>query len=237
MQCVSDRLAPELVTATAALLRAAGCEVDIPQDQHCCGLPAIDAGDDDSARRMARQTLATLEGTDDIVTPALSCAIAMLHDYERLFAEEPASLARTRELQGRVHDLTAYLSGPARLPDGSLASEDGRPVAVDRFCQGANTLGRGDALERLVTALTGVEVVPLEEAEMCCGFGGSTSFAAPELSAGVLKRKLDNVRRSGAQVLLTDNPGCLLHIRGGADAAGLELEIQHVAEYLAARLP
>ena len=237
MQCVSDRLAPEVVLATADLLRAAGCEVDVPEAQHCCGLPALDSGDDANARRMARQTLETLEGTDDVVTPAPSCAIAMLHDYERLFEHEPVWAERARRLAGRVYDLTGYLAGPARLPDGSLARGDRRPVAIDRFCQGANVLGRGDTLDTLVRGLTGAAVVPLEEAEVCCGFGGSTSIAAPGLSAGVLARKLDNVAGSGGRVLLTDNPGCLLHLRGGADAADLDVEVMHVAEYLAARLP
>ena len=237
MQCVSDRLAPQVVLATADLLRAAGCEVDIPEEQHCCGLPAIDSGDDHNGRRMARQTLETFTGVDDIVTPAPSCAIAMLHDYERLFEDEPVWQERARQLAGRVYDLTAYLAGPARLPDGTLARGDTRPVAIDRFCQGANILGRGDTLDTLVRGLTGANIVPLAEAEVCCGFGGSTSLAAPDLSAGVLERKLDNVRASGGRVLLTDNPGCLLHLRGGADAARLDVEVLHVAAYLAARLP
>ncbi|MDA0352772.1 MAG: LUD domain-containing protein [Chloroflexi bacterium] len=237
MQCVSDRVAPEVVLATADLLRAAGCEVDIPEAQHCCGLPAIDSGDDANARRMARQTLEVLAGADDVVTPAPSCAIAMLHDYERLFEDEPVWQERARRLSGRVYDLTGYLVGPARLPDGVLARGDTRPVAIDRFCQGANVLGRGDTLETLVRGLTGANVVPLDEAEVCCGFGGSTSLLAPDLSRGVLERKLDNVRASGARVLLTDNPGCLLHLGGGADAADMDVTVMHVAEYLAARLP
>lgn len=237
MQCVSDRLAPEVVLATAALLRAAGCEVDVPDAQHCCGLPALDSGDDTNARRMARQTLETLEGTDDVVTPAPSCAIAMLHDYERLFEDEPVWAERARQLSGRVYDLAGYLAGPARLPVGSLARGDRRPVAIDRFCQGANVLERGATLDGLVRGLTGANIVPMDEAEVCCGFGGSTSLAAPGLSAGVLERKLENVRASGGRVLLTDNPGCLLHLRGGADAADLDVEVMHVAVYLAARLP
>jgi iron-sulfur cluster protein len=241
LQCVSDRLTPEVAVATADLLRAAGCIVVVPDEQHCCGLPAIDGGDDANARRMARHTLEVLGATSDdpgdIVTPAPSCAIAMLHDYERLFAGDPIWTARARALQGRVYDLTEYLAGPARLPNGSLARGDGDPVAIDHFCQGANTLGRGDTLDQLVRGLTGIQIVPLAEAEVCCGFGGSTSLAAPELSQGILERKLDNVSASGARILLTDNPGCLLHLRGGTDAAHLPVEVQHVAEYLAARLP
>jgi len=241
LQCISDRLAPEVAVASADLIRAAGCEVVVPDEQHCCGLPAIDSGDDDNARRMARHTLEVLGATNeepgDIVTPSPSCAIAMLHDYERLFEGDPIWAARARALQGRVYDLTDYLVGPARLPNGSLARGDAGPVAIDRFCQSANILGRGDTIDELVRGLTGAQIVPLQEAEVCCGFGGSTSLAAPDLSHGVLDRKLDSVRASGAHVLLTDNTGCLLHLRGGTDAAHLPIQVQHVAEYLAARLP
>ncbi len=237
LQCVADRAAPEVPVAAARLLRASGATVTVPAAQHCCGLPAFDAGDWGAARRMARATIAALEGEDDVVTPAPSCVVAMLHEYARLFAEEPAWRDRAARLAGRVHDLTSYLAGPARLPDAALAGRPGGPVAVDRFCQGANMLGAGDRLERLLRDVAGTEVVPLAEAEVCCGFGGSTSLSAPEVAARILERKLDNVRASGATTLVTDNPGCLLHLRGGADAAGLGLRVVHVAEYLAERLP
>ncbi|MSQ42258.1 MAG: 4Fe-4S dicluster domain-containing protein [Dehalococcoidia bacterium] len=237
LQCVADRLAPEVPVAAAALLRAAGAEVIVPPDQHCCGLPAFDAGDHDAARRMARATIEALDGTDDIVTAAPSCVVMMLHDYARLFAGDPAWQARALGLAGRVHDLAGYLAGPARLPAGTLAAGDRAPVTVHRFCQGSHLLHAEDRLERLIADLCGVEVVPLAEAEVCCGFGGATSLAAPELAAGVLARKLANVGASGARVLVTDNPGCVLHLRGGAHAAGLAIRTLHVAEYLAARLP
>ena len=98
-------------------------------------------------------------------------------------------------------------------------------------------LGAGDRLERLIRDVCGIEPVPLAEAEVCCGFGGSTSVTAPEVSAGILARKLENVAASGARVLVTDNPGCVLHLRGGVDAAGLDVRVMHVAEFLAERLP
>ncbi|MEX2178340.1 MAG: (Fe-S)-binding protein, partial [Gemmatimonadaceae bacterium] len=195
-------------------------------------------------RHMARATIAALDGHDDVVTPAPSCVVAMLHEYETLFADDPAWRGRAAQLAGRVHDLVGYLSTTARLPDGALArgarapggGSAGRKVAVHRFCQGSNMLGAGDRLERLIADLCEVEVVPLAEAEVCCGFGGSTSLTAPEVSRGILERKLENVAASGAQVLVTDNPGCVLHLRGGADASGSRIRVVHAAEFLAARL-
>ena len=237
LQCLTDRLAPEFAVASAELLRAAGARVVVPMEQHCCGLPAFDAGDWESARRMARDTIEALEGEDDIVTPAPSCVSAMVHDYERLFRDEPAWLERARRLATRVHDLTSYLSGPARLPNGALAAGDPSPVTVHRFCQGSTMLDSGSRLEDLVTGLCGVRVEPLPEASVCCGFGGSTSLARPQVSAGILQRKLASADETGVRTLLTDNPGCVLHMRGGAHSSGRELRVLHIVEYLAARLP
>jgi L-lactate dehydrogenase complex protein LldF len=236
LQCLTDRLAPSIAVSTVALLRATGAEVLVPAAQHCCGLPAFDAGDWDTARRMARHTIEALEGESDVVTPAPSCLAAMIHDYPQLFADDPAWQARARRLAERTHDLTSYLSNPTRLADGSLLVGDPAPVTVDRFCQGANLLGRGDDVERLLTRLCGIEPVPLDEAEVCCGFGGSTSLVAPEVAAGILSRKLSRVAETGAKILISDNPGCVLHLRGGVGASGGEIQVLHVAEYLASRL-
>ncbi|MSQ42139.1 MAG: 4Fe-4S dicluster domain-containing protein [Dehalococcoidia bacterium] len=246
LQCVADRLLPEIDVASARLLRAAGVQVDVPASQHCCGLVAFDAGDWAAARRMARATIEAFEGTGDagdtgdaltdVVTPAPSCAAAIRHDYERLFADDPAWLERARRLAGRVQDLASYLDGPARLPAGSLTGGAPGAVAVHRFCQSATRLGAGDRVERLLRDLCGVETRPVAGGA-CCGFGGLTSLGAPELSALVLERKLDAAEETGASVLVTDNPGCLLQLRGGVDASGLSLRVQHLAEYLAERLP
>ena len=107
---------------------------------------------------------------------------------------------------------------------------------MHRFCHATNTLGRSDVIEGLIERLCDVEIVPLPEGEVCCGFGGSTSVVAPEMSVGVLARKLSNVASTGVRTLVTDNPGCILHLRGGADAARFDIQVLHVAEYLAARI-
>ncbi len=237
LQCISDRMAPEIPLAAIEVLRAAGADVRIPSSQHCCGLPAFDAGDHDNARRMAKTTIVALEGSDDIVTPAPSCVVAILHEYESLFVGDPGWQRRAQVMRERVYDLVGYLTGPGRLPDGALADGPIEAVAVHRFCQGSNMLNAGDRLERLLRDVAGVEVVPLYEAEVCCGFGGSTSVRAPEISAGILARKLANIDAAAAPILVTDNPGCVIHLRGGVDAADGSVRVMHVAEYLASRLP
>ncbi|MFA9446717.1 LUD domain-containing protein [Egicoccus sp. AB-alg6-2] len=238
LQCLADRLAPEVPVAAATLLRAAGAQVLVRREQHCCGLPAYDAGEQDVARSMLRQTLDVLEGADDVVTPASSCLAMLCHDAPRLLRDDAGHRQRADQLAGRVHDLVGYLTeGPGRLPAGSLDDGDRTPVTVHRFCQASNTLGREDVVERFLEEVAGVSVVPLPEAGTCCGFGGSTSVRNPRLAAGILDRKLACVDETQAHVLITDNPGCLLHLRGGLDASGRTVRAVHLAEYLAGRLP
>jgi L-lactate dehydrogenase complex protein LldF len=241
LQCMADRVAPSIPLSAARLLRAAGAEVTVPRRQHCCGLVAFDAGDWDGARRMAKATIRSLEDAatagDHVVTPAPSCVVAMTQEYPRLFAHDPDWERRAGRLAGRVYDLVSYMAGPARLPTGVLAAGDRRPVTVHRFCQSGTMLGQSDEMADLIEDLCGVEILPLPEVEMCCGFGGSTSLLRPDTAKGILQRKLDCVRRTGASLLVTDNPGCVLHLRGGADAAGEPVQVLHLAEYLAARIP
>ena len=236
-QCLADRILPDTVDATARLIEAGGGAVHIPEDQHCCGLPAFDAGDWSTARRMAQQTVEALEDSNHaIVSPAVSCVIAMQDHWPQLFADDSEWLARAEAVSARIHDLADWLDGPGRLPDGCLEGASG-DWAAHRFCQSSN---RGDSfanIDQLVQRLTGKNGLPLEEASVCCGFGGLTSLAAPEIGEGILERKLDCVAESGCGTLITNNPGCVIHLRAGAAAQGKPHDTLHYAEFLAARLP
>ena len=232
IQCVTDRFAPEQAFAAVRLLQACGARVLVPSTQHCCGLPQLDSGDKRGARRLAKQTIAALESVqaDYIVTAATSCAVAVAHDYLHLFADEPAWAARAQRLAERTMDVLSFVERVASPPPISSGSR--RAVTYHSFCQSTNVLGIADVGPRLL-GLAGVPVVELPEATVCCGFGGATSIQYPEVGRGIVERKLENVRSTGAEVLCTDNPGCILHLRGAAAAAGDRLDVRHVAEVLA----
>jgi Fe-S oxidoreductase len=247
LQCVADRVAPDIALDTARVLRRLGAEVVVPRAQHCCGLPAYDLGDWDGARRLARQTVEVLESTDGpIVTPASSCVAAVAHDYDRLFADDEPWAIRAQAVASRMHTLAGFLDttgalDAARSPDtagpgtGADDPDAAGPerVTVHRFCQSTNVLGAGAVVEQTIERATGDATTPLHECETCCGFGGSTSMLRPDVAAGVLARKLACVAETGAAVLVTDNPGCVLHLRGGVAAAGMDVDVRHLAEHLA----
>ena len=240
VQCLTDRLYPAMGEATIAVLRACGAEVTCPAAQHCCGLPAIDSGDKAIARTMARQTIKVLETGDPdyVVSGAASCVAAIVHDYPHLFADDPLWLVRAERLASKTLDLVSFVQDVAKLPPGCLAHrENSEPITYHFFCQSAHVLKLGDRPYRVLREVCGLEVRDLPEAGVCCGFGGSVSFERPDMAKHILQRKLENVDSTGARVLVNDNPGCIMHLRGGADATGRDLRVLHIAEVLAAGLP
>jgi Fe-S oxidoreductase len=238
VQCLTDWLYPEMGQAIVEILRSLGAEVVFPRAQHCCGLPAIDGGEPRSARRMARHTIGILEScqADFILTGGTSCAIAMTHDYGHLFRDDPSWQIRSSRMKDRIFDFTSFMLQVARLPNGCLADHDPRPTAVHYFCQSYNILGFRDGPHALLRDVCGYNLVPLFEANVCCGFGGSVSFLRPELTSHILARKLDSVNESGAALLITDNPGCIMNLRGGVAARGWQVEVMHTAEAVAERV-
>src|SRR5262249_14767090 len=217
VQCISDHFAPEQAAAAVRVLRACGARVVVPRGQHCCGLPAHDAGDAARARAMARQTIVTLEAVpaDWIVTAAASCAIVLQHDYTELLADDPDWRERAEAIAARTLDLVSFLDRVAKLPAGALARSAASapgPLTYHSFCQSTNVLGIAETAPRLLWEVCGLAVRDLPEGTVCCGFGGSTSLDHPEVAREIAARKLDNVASTGAAVLVTDNPGCLLHL-------------------------
>jgi len=238
IQCFTDRLFPEMAEATVRVLQACGAHVVVPTSQHCCGLPAFDSGDWPRAKTMAKATIEGLEAAqaDWIVTAGASCAVAITHDYHQLFADEPDWLARAEALAERTRDLTSFLTTVARMPEGALSVPGGEPVTYHNFCQSHNVLGLKEEPRDLIERVMGLEIVELPEAAVCCGFGGSVSADYPELSEQILARKLENVDQTGVRTLVTDNPGCIMHLRGGMDASGRAIRVLHLAELLDERL-
>ncbi len=236
--CMTDRLYPEQGEAIVAALRALGARVVHPARLHCCGLPANNSGDDRHARWMARHTIRALERVraDAIVSGSASCVATLTQDYLHLFRDEPTWRARAAKLAARVHDFTSFLDAVADLPAGSLATEEPTVVAYHDSCQGLNALGLREEPRRILRDVLGCDVRELAESTLCCGFGGSFSFEYPEVAERLMNRKLADAEGTGAPVLVTDNQGCIMHLRGGCDAAKRSLRVRHLAELVAERL-
>jgi Fe-S oxidoreductase len=189
---------------------------------------------------MALQTMTRLESieADYIVSGSASCVAMMAQDYLHLFRNDPAPLRRAEAIAAKVMDFTSFLVSVAKLPAGSLAAPDGasRTVTYHDSCQGLNALGLKDEPRELIEQVMGDTIAELAENTLCCGFGGSFSFEYPDVAERLMDRKLNNAEATGAPVIVTDNQGCIMHLRGGIDASGRRLAVRHIAELLAERI-
>ena len=231
--CIVDHFLPNAGFAAARVLQALGADVHIVEGRRCCGLPHMNSGDRQNARTMAKEMIAALERVqaDRLVAPSSSCAITMAQDYERILADEPEWAERARRLGRRIVAFTRFARDLA-IDRGATGRPLGIRATYHDACQSANVLGLHDEPRELLRRVAGVQITEMAESSVCCGFGGTFSFEHPDVANFVLETKLANIAATGAEVVITDNPGCLTHLRGGLDARGQRVKVRHIAEVL-----
>jgi L-lactate dehydrogenase complex protein LldE len=215
--CLGDLVFPEAVADADALLREAGFEVEFPAAQVCCGQPAFNSGHRAAARRVARTLVKAFSRTAPVVVPSGSCAAMVSQRLPELLGVEPFE----------VWELSAFLDRAGFRP---ARRNEGRRVAYHDSCHMLRELRVVEPPRRLLEA-SGAEVVPLERPDLCCGFGGTFAVRQPEVSLAMADDKLGEA--GGAGVLVTADPGCLVHLRGRAEHAGAPVRVVHLASALA----
>jgi L-lactate dehydrogenase complex protein LldE len=233
--CLVNVFRPAIAEASVALLRAAGCEVQVPLNQSCCGQPGYNAGAIDAARPIARRMIETFEGFDYVVAPSGSCAGMIAHHYPRLFEHDAAWHARALALAARTHEITQFLADVMGFVAAPADGAHGRAPCYHDSCAGLREMGVR-AQPRTLLAAAGVSVREMQGTEVCCGFGGSFCVKMPDISLAMADEKLAHAQDAGADMLVGGDLGCLLHLCGRAQASGKELEFRHVVELLANRL-
>jgi L-lactate dehydrogenase complex protein LldE len=238
--CVIDMMAPQAGVDAIELIRTAGIEVEFPQDQGCCGQPAYSSGYTDEARRVARAQLGLFPQPWPIVVPSGSCAGMMVHHWPRLFADDAVAAARARDIASRVVEWSAFvreLPGLAELRAQVPATA--LKVALHTSCSARREMGTHVPSEALLRALPGVEVVPPARVAECCGFGGTFSARHPAISGAMVNDKIDALRDTGAEVVVSADCGCLLNIHHAAElrrSAGEKLpRCVHLASFVRER--
>jgi Fe-S oxidoreductase len=193
----------------------------------------MNSGDRQNARMMAKEMIAALERVqaDYLVAPSSSCAITMAQDYERILADEPEWAERAHRLGERIVSFTRFAYNLA-IDRGTTGRHLAIRATYHDACQSANVLGLHDEPRELLRRVAGVELTEMADSAVCCGFGGTFSFEHPDVANFVLETKLANIAATGADVVITDNPGCLTHLRGGLDARNQRVKVRHIADVL-----
>jgi glycolate oxidase iron-sulfur subunit len=232
--CVQDALFPEVNAATARVLAAEGCDVIIPRGQGCCGALSQHVGREGEASRFARALIERFEaaGVDHIVVNAAGCGSAM-KDYAHLLRDDPGYAARAQAFVERTRDVSELLveRGPvARRHPLDLT------IAYHDACHLGHAQGVRSQPRELLRAIPGLTLTEIAEADLCCGSAGIYNLLNPEPATELGDRKAHNVLATGASVLVTANPGCLMQIAASTRRLGGQLMLAHTVTVLDASI-
>lgn len=226
--CVADVMFRHTHWATARVLQQNGCDVVVPRDQGCCGAIHFHGGASDPARELADKNLAALSAADydAIVVNVAGCG-SMLKDYGHHWHDEHQ---RQREqFAAKVKDINEFLDELGLVPPGG---EILLTATYHDACHLLHAQKVREAPRELLKQIPGLKLVELPETELCCGAAGTYNLTQPGMSARLSRRKLENIRRTGAQAVLTANAGCLLQIAREARNQGEPLMILHPMDLL-----
>ena len=233
--CLVDVMRPEIGFSTVKLLEAAGCEVVVPEGQTCCGQPAYSGGNKVAARELAEKFLDEFEGFDYIVIPSGSCGGTIKTHYDDILAGEPALLERLASVKSRVYELTDFLVNVVKLeklPAPAAGSFKGT-VTYHDSCSGLRELGVQRQPRELLAKREGVELKEMDQARVCCGFGGTFAVKYGDISTAIVDDKCANIHASGADAVVLGDLGCMLNIEGRLRRTGdNKTRVLHVAQVL-----
>jgi L-lactate dehydrogenase complex protein LldE len=229
--CLVDLYRPSVGFAAVKLLEQAGCSVEVPAAQACCGQPAYNSGDRADAQAIARQVIAAFEPYDHVVAPSGSCA-GMIHaHYAALLADDAVWRERAEKLAARTHELISFLVDVCGVT--RVAASFGGKVTYHDSCSGLRELGVKQQPRQLLDSVAGLQRTELPGADVCCGFGGTFCVKYPEISDKMVREKTADIAATGADLVLAGDMGCLLNIAGKLSREGRKTQARHVAEVLA----
>jgi L-lactate dehydrogenase complex protein LldE len=216
--CFNDTLFPNTGKAVVELLERLGCEVDVPLEQTCCGQMHFNSGYADEGLALARRFERVFADCDAIVSPSASCT-GMVRDH-------------CPQIAGRVHELTEFLVDTLGVVD--VGASFPHRVTLHPTCHSLRVLHLGDRPLRLLEAVQGIDLVALEDAEECCGFGGTFAVKNADTSMAMLSDKLRRILDTRAEVCTAADTSCLMHIGGALRRQRAGVRTLHLAEILAA---
>jgi len=228
MTCLCDAFYADVAKASYEVLEHLGCEIEVPTGQTCCGQPALNSGDWDSARKVVRHAMKTFEGDEPIVIPSGSCA-AMTRHGAPLGFEEESDLEAVKGMARRSWELCEFI-----VESLGIQSWPGRfegKVALHRSCHTRNTKIYDSAVT-LLSSIDGLELVEVGELEQCCGFGGTFSVSFPYVSKQMGQLKVEHLTEKRPNYIASLDMACMMHFGGMMDRQGVTTPRLHVAQIL-----
>jgi L-lactate dehydrogenase complex protein LldE len=232
--CLVDMMRPAVGFAAVSLIERAGCDVEVPEAQTCCGQPAYNNGDHATAADLALAVIEAFEPYDYIVAPSGSCAGMLKKHYPLLFSAGTPEHRRAEAFAAKAYELVSFLTDVRGLERVNAAFAG--KVTYHDSCSGLRELGVRAQPRRLLQTVSGLELVEMAEPEVCCGFGGTFCVKYPEISNDMVEKKASDAEATGARLLVAGDLGCLMNMAGKLKRRGSRLQVRHVAEVLAGDL-
>ncbi len=229
--CLIDAMRPSIGFAAIQLLEEAGCTVEVPQAQTCCGQPAFNSGDTRRAASLARQVVEVFEPYDYVVVPSGSCGGMIRRHYPEALADDPAWRGRAEALGAKTHEITTFLTDVRGYRPKGRALR--RTATYHDGCAGLRELDVFGQPRKLLAAVDGLEMRKLEGNDACCGFGGTFCVKYPAISNAIVEEKAVAIERTGADLLLAGELGCLMNMAGKLSRRGSAVRCFHTIEVLA----
>ena len=226
--CVMQVMFGDANENSITLLNQSGWTVTSPKGQNCCGALYAHSGQLEKAKECARENITAFEGhqLDAIIINAAGCG-STLKEYGKLLKEDPKWSERAEKFSSKVKDLSEWVK-----PEDFKLSHNEIRVTYHDACHLAHPQGITTEPRELVKAVAGENFVELTEADICCGSAGSYNLTEPGMAERLQKRKVNNLIATGAEIVVTSNPGCLLQIQSGIKKEGAKIRIMHIADYL-----
>ena len=229
--CLVDAMRPSIGHASIKLLEDAGCTVSIPESQTCCGQPGLNSGATDAARVLAQQLIEQFEAFDYVVLPSGSCAGTLKMHYPELFDDDPAWHERAKSVADKTWELMSFLVEVMQYRPDNVSLDT--VATYHDSCAGLRELRIKQQPRDLLASISGLTLKPLPGNEVCCGFGGTFCVKYPDISGAIVSEKADDIKSTGAQMLLGGDLGCLMNMSGKLSRQGSSVRVMHAAEVLA----
>lgn len=227
--CLADVFYPKVGMDAVEVLERAGCEVDFPEEQTCCGQPAYSTGYLEDGKAAMKQMMTAFANSEYVVTPSGSCAY-MFKEYPEFFKGDQEWEEKAKSLADKTYEFSQFLVEVLKMEDVGAAF--GGRATYHKSCHMTRLLGVKDAPFILLKNVEGLELEPLPRSQDCCGFGGTFSVKMGDISSAMVDEKVKHIKETGADVLIGGDCGCLMNIGGRIEREGLPVRVMHLAEVL-----
>lgn len=230
--CLNDQFYPQVGVAVTKVLERLGCQVHFPTSQTCCGQPFFNNGYADEARALAKRMVEIFEPYPYIVTPSGSCCAMVREHYPELLGDDPAWETGMRKLVSNTYEFVEFLDKVLHVDFSQFSLSQPRTLTYHYNCH-LRGLGVRDQAINLLKQIQGINFVPLEKADQCCGFGGTFAAKYPAISGAIVQDKVRCLAETKAQTVMCNDAGCTMNMSGLCHRQGVAIRFQHTAELLA----